>query len=237
MGDPNTSARRNTTKALKRPEFPTMAIWHLTDEMIETYASGSISEGMSLLAAAHLTYCPACRAEVEALEKISGVVLAECDVSGDGPDLAAVLEAIEAEPGPEARPAPLGPDEDSPLPNPVRERLGAPIADLRWRFLLPGLAEFRLEGFENEEVSLLRARPGVRIPGHTHSGDEATLILSGQMRDGNRVFRRGDLAFADHHDDHHPEIVGNETCVCLVVLSGRMRFTGPLGRALNLFTG
>jgi len=214
-----------------------MAVWHLTDEMLESYADGSISEGMSLLAAAHLTFCPACRAEVAALERMSGAVLAECGRSDAGPDLAAVLDAIDADPTPEPDFVGIGPDAGSPLPNPVRERVGMPIEDLRWRFLLPGLAECRIEGFENEEVSLLRARPGVRIPGHTHSGDEATLILSGQMRDGERVFGGGDLAFADHHDDHHPEIVGNETCVCLVVLSGRMRFTGPLGRALNLFTG
>ena len=168
---------------------------------------------------------------------MSGAVLAECGGSVAGPDLAAVLDAIESNSRPEPDFVGIGPDAGSPLPNPVRERVGMPIEDLRWRFLLPGLAESRIEGFENEEVSLLRARPGVRIPGHTHSGDEATLILSGQMRDGHRVFRRGDIAFADHHDDHHPEIVGNETCVCLVVLSGRMRFTGPLGRALNLFTG
>ena len=214
-----------------------MAAWHLTDEMLETYAAGSISEGMSLLAASHLTYCPACRAQVEALEKVSGAVLAECGAAETGPDLAAVLDAIDAGAMPGQKLGRLDADPGSPLPNPVRERVGMPIEDLRWRFLLPGLAECRLEGFDGEEVSLLRARPGARIPGHTHSGDEATLILSGQMRDGERLFGRGDLALADHHDDHHPEIVGDQTCVCLVVLSGRMRFTGTFGRALNLFTG
>lgn len=214
-----------------------MAVWHLTDEMLETYAAGTLSEGMSLLAAAHLTYCPACRKEVAALEKVAGAVLAESGASEVGPDLGAVLDAIRAEAKPEAVPVDLLSEADSPLPGPVRLRVGMPIEDLRWRFLLPGLAESRIEGFEGEEVSLLRARPGVRIPGHTHSGEEATLVLSGRMRDGDRLFGRGDLALADHHDDHHPQIVGGETCVCLVVLSGRMRFTGALGRALNLFAG
>ena len=214
-----------------------MAVWHLTDEMLETYAAGSISEGMSLLAASHLTYCSACRAQVEVLEKLSGAVLAESGAAETGPDLAAVLDAIDAGATRERKVRPLEADPGSPLPNPVRERVGMPIEDLRWRFLLPGLAECRIEGFDGEEVSLLRARPGARIPGHTHSGDEATLVLSGSMRDGERLFERGDLALADHHDDHHPEIVGSETCVCLVVLSGRMRFTGTFGRALNLFNG
>ncbi len=76
----------------------------------------------------------------------------------------------------------------------------------------------------------------MRILQHTHVGDEATLVLTGSMRDGDRLLSRGDVAFADQNDDHHPEIVGDETCVCLVVLSGPMRFTGPVGRALNIFT-
>jgi putative transcriptional regulator len=66
-------------------------------------------------------------------------------------------------------------------------------------------------------------------------GEEATLVLTGRMRDGAREFGRGDVALADASHDHHPRIVGNETCVCLVVLTGPMRFTGPVGRALNLF--
>jgi putative transcriptional regulator len=214
-----------------------MAVWHLNDELLAAYATGSTSEGMSLLTAAHLTYCPACRAEVEAIENLSGAVLAEFAVSEPAPDLASVLHAIDASNEAEPASASVAADPGSPLPLPVRERLGRPMEDLRWRFLMPGMSECRIEGFDGEEVRLLRARPGVRIPGHTHSGDEATLILTGEMRDGDRVFRRGDLALADHHDDHRPEIVGDEVCVCLVVLSGRMRFTGPLGRALNLFTG
>jgi len=94
-----------------------------------------------------------------------------------------------------------------------------------------------MEGFEAETVSLVRARPGVRIPVHSHSGEEATLILAGQMRDADRVYCRGDVAAADDHDDHRPEIVGPDTCLCLLVLSGKLRFTGMFGPVLNLLNG
>ena len=56
------------------------------------------------------------------------------------------------------------------------------------------------------------------------------------MEDGGTVFRRGDVALADHNDNHNPKVIGDEICYCLVVMSGNLRFTGPVGRALNLFT-
>jgi putative transcriptional regulator len=123
------------------------------------------------------------------------------------------------------------------LPAPLRERLGCGADSVRWSFRLPGLSEHRMDGFEGEAVSVLRARPGVRIPAHTHSGAETTLILTGQMRDGGQVYSRGDVSSADEDDDHCPEIVGTEICFCLVVLSGKLRFTGLFGRALNLLSG
>ncbi len=214
-----------------------MTTAHATPDILTAYADGSLSEGMSLLVASHLTFCPECRARVARLEALGGALLSGGDAAVPSPDcLAGALARIDA--GPTA-PAARGfePDPGSPMPSPLRVRIGRCATEIRWRFLLPGLSEYRLDGFVDEEVRLLRARPGVRILQHTHDGEEATLVLTGAMRDGDRVFGRGDVTLANETDDHHPQIVGSETCICLVVLSGPMRFTGPLGRALNLFTG
>jgi putative transcriptional regulator len=193
---------------------------------------------MSLLVACHLTYCPACREVVWSLECLCGGLLAEEPPVPAAQDcLARALARLEAPAQAEVRPALPALEAGSPLPAPLRARLGCGAEAIRWNFRLPGLSEYRMEGFGNEAVSMIRARPGVRIPAHTHSGEEATLILAGQMRDGERVFARGDVACADEDDDHRPEIIGSETCLCLVVLSGKLRFTGPFGRALNLLNG
>jgi putative transcriptional regulator len=173
---------------------------------------------------------------VARLEALGGALLASGEAAETSPGcLAGALARIAVAERPAATPAPA-PDPTLPLPAPLRARLGIAACDIRWRFLLPGLSDYRLDGFEGEEVRLLRARPGLRILQHTHAGDEATLILTGQMRDGDRVYARGDVALADETHDHHPQIVGSEPCVCLVVLSGPMRFTGRVGRALNLFS-
>jgi len=211
---------------------------HLPHSTLGAYAEGSLPDGMSLLVASHLTFCPACRGAVASIECLCGGFLAEEPQVPAGKEcLSRALSRLDVPAGILQDSAPPPSEPGSPLPAPLRERLGCAADQIRWSFRLPGLSEYRMDGFENEAVSLLRARPGVRIPSHTHSGEEATLVLTGQLRDGGRVYSRGDVAAADDHDDHRPEIIGSETCVCLIVLSGKLRFTGMFGRALNLLNG
>ena len=67
-----------------------------------------------------------------------------------------------------ARPArtAVAPDQGE-LPAALRLRIAKPIRDLRWRPVLPGLSECRLDGFHTEAVGLMRADPGtpMRPPG------------------------------------------------------------------------
>lgn len=122
------------------------------------------------------------------------------------------------------------------FPARLRDFAGGDAASMDWRFRLPGLSECTLSEIDGEEISLLRARPGAPIFSHTHSGVETTLILCGELEDRGRVYRRGDVAIATSDDDHRPRIIGHEVCICLVVMSGEMRFTGPVSRVLNLLT-
>ncbi|MEM7616411.1 MAG: ChrR family anti-sigma-E factor [Pseudomonadota bacterium] len=213
-----------------------MTLAHPTKEHLAAYASGAQSEGMSLLIASHLTYCPTCRAAVEQYEALGAAVMLSEPVESDvmaAPSLEACLAVLDA---PEVAPARV-PDAGSPMPMPLRNVLDhAPIDELDWKFRMPGLHEVELDDFEGEHVSLLRVRPGTGMLHHTHEGEEATLILTGEMEDHGTVYRRGDVALADHNDNHKPRVIGDEICYCLIVMSGAMRFTGPVGRALNLFT-
>lgn len=211
-----------------------MAFAHPTHEHLATYATGALSDGMSLLVASHLTYCPDCRHKVARLEMLGGAVISEAEAPVDmrAPSLDTALAALDEEAPQETVPA----DPGTPLPMPLRRSLGKAVDDLDWKFRLPGLSEYEFDGFGDEHVSLLRVKPGTGIFTHTHEGEEATLILSGEMQDGDTVYRRGDVALADEHDDHKPKVIGTETCYCLIVMTGNLRFTGPLGFALNLLS-
>ncbi|MEM9231229.1 MAG: ChrR family anti-sigma-E factor [Pseudomonadota bacterium] len=212
-----------------------VTVAHPTKEQLAAYASGAQSEGMSLLIASHLTFCPQCRAVVEQYEALgAAVMMSAADVSEiEVPSLEACMAKLDVLGG---QTEPVA-DHGSPMPMPLRSVLDhTPIDDLNWKFRMPGLHEFELDGFEGEHVSLLRVRPGTGMLHHTHEGEEATLILTGEMEDNGTVYRKGDVALADHNDDHKPRVIGDEICYCLIVMSGNMRFTGPVSRALNLFT-
>ncbi len=206
-----------------------------SDALLAAYASGTASPGMSLLVETHLAMAPAARPRLAEMESVGGVLLEGTTPAPMREDaLDATLALLDAAPlEPEQRSEP-----DGILPAPLAAAVGGRgVDDLRWQFRLPGLHEVMLGGFsEGEEVSLLRARPGAGIMKHTHRGEEATLILTGEMTDGDTVLRAGDVSEADGDHDHRPRITGDETCYCLIVMSGGMRFTGPFGRALNLFT-
>lgn len=209
---------------------------HATPALLARYASGVLSEGLSLAIACHLTYCPACRSRVARLEALAGAVMAEGEaVAPSEGCLPKAMARLAASP-PEHAPCETAPTcgGSLPLPAPLRGGLGG-TGMLCWRTVLPGVSQARLDGFASEEVSLVRARPGVQISAHTHCGEEATLILAGRMRDGERVLARGDLSLADGACHHRPEIVGGETCLCLVVLTGPLRFIGEAGRAPDRF--
>ena len=218
-----------------------MASAHPTPEMLSGYAVGAASDGVALLVATHLSFCPECRARVAALEATAGALFADSEPAAPAEGAgAAVLARLDApEPTGETAATPDstaaiagGPD----LPRPILHAIGAPIVAPRWRFRMPGVSEIALPGAEGERVSLLRVRPGAGVPAHTHTAVEATLVLRGALVDGETSFAPGDVSVATEADDHHPRAGGEDDCVCLTVLTGGLRFTGAFGRALNLFT-
>lgn len=212
------------------------------EELLAAYAAGTTSPGLSLLCAAHVTLSPSGRALVAMAEELGGVALAEASADDVEPlrfdDMALLLDSAPTVEAPAARSAENALEDArgaGPLTRPVAEAVGGDFDAIRWRSLFANVSEHVIPGFDGERVSLLRAKPGWRSPRHTHSGDEATLVLTGEMSDGGMVYRKGDIALRGAEDDHRPEIMGDETCYCLVVADGAMRFTGRLSRALNLF--
>lgn len=219
---------------------------HITESMAVSYAAGFCGEGVALAIAAHLTYCPACRALVARREALLGALMATGDASSaapppvhqpgapnaDAPDglpacLAARLDEIHDEP------QPLAPLEAGPLPRVVAARIGVPYGEISWKFLLPGVSEHKIIDENGETTSLVRAKPGVSIPRHTHCADELTVIFDGVLEDGDHAYLPGDIILANADVEHGPRAGGDRPCVCLTALTGGVRFTGLFGRALN----
>jgi len=203
------------------------------NDLLNAYVTGDASPGVALLVATHLATTHECRGRAAAMEGVAGALFADGPATGLAPDsLDIVLERIEGA-AQEARANDEADHETGPFPRVLSEAIGCPAGEIPWRFRLPGVSDFTLDGFGPESVGLLRARPGRGVPQHTHEGRELTLVLSGALEDGGTIYRRGDVAVNDEHDDHHPRIVGDEICHCLTVVEGGLRFTGRFGRVLN----
>lgn len=65
----------------------------------------------------------------------------------------------------------------------------------------------------------------VRIPQHTHKGQESTLVLHGGFSDEDGHYEVGDVLVRDASVKHSPFTKPGEDCLCLTVLTEPMIFT------------
>ena len=214
-----------------------MATTHPDDELLEMYVNGSLTEGMDLFVKGHLHFCPSCRKKVSLMEDIAGELLCEAGAA-DNLELTSydtVLAKIADQELNETNEI-LPKIKGGVMPIMINNLVGKTSEEINWRFRLPGISDYQISSKNGEEISLLRAEPGAKIFQHTHEGEEATLVLSGALQDGDKVLKVGDVSVVDDNHTHNPSIAGDKPCICLIVMSGKVRFTGRFTRAFNLLT-
>lgn len=210
-------------------------VHHIPAELLLDYATGTLDEAWSLAVACHLTLCPHCRQGLKAIEATAGRMVEEIalqPVAAKG--FAAVADRLGAQ-EPVSAPKTVRPDPDG-LPQPLRQYLGAGLADIRWRWSGAGLQSYALPmGRKKADgmVSLLKVAPGAGLPMHTHTGDEITLVLRGGYTAGEAAFRRGDVEIADGAVEHRPLAMLDQPCICLVIADSPLKFSGKMGWFFN----
>jgi putative transcriptional regulator len=120
------------------------------------------------------------------------------------------------------------------IPEPLRRYLSHNLMDIPWHHVSEGIEELRLQ-VDNSgyRVSLVRLKPGSKIPTHTHTKEELTVILAGGYTDGDAHFERGDFCLVDASTTHSPVADPDAGCLALGVLSGPIELTGLMGSLLN----
>jgi putative transcriptional regulator len=196
---------------------------HPSDPTLTSYAAGTLPEALSLVTAAHLSFCPACRDVVALAEAVGGSMLDDLPpVAMDDDALTRVLARGDLPQVPVVTPV-----REAGLPGPLkycsfgRSWLVAP--GLRWRPLrTSGRTGARAWG------GLLVAQPGRRFPRHAHTGLELTCVLRGSFVDANGHYGPGDLAEPEGDHDDPPRIDSDEPCVCVIASEG-FRLGGAFG--------
>jgi len=213
---------------------------HPSEAVLVAYGSGALGEGLALVVATHLLYCAACRAKARDVEALGGALLEELPPTALAEDAYAKtlprLGAVEAKPAQQHRPPANG--GFSP-PGPLGDYLGGHVSENDWRRIMPGLSRVAVlpRGKAGANTQLLRVAPGTALAHHGHRGLELTVVLQGGYSDDLGHFGVGDVAETDDAIRHRPVADPGADCICLIATSGRLRFSGLIGRLIQPFIG
>lgn len=209
------------------------------DRVLADYVAGNLSGPAHIAVESHLLLSRRNRGFVHDLEALAGHDLSRLDPIAlpHHDDALAAIFAEVLEPRPSSQPqkeeVSLGPAAE--LPAPLREFLGCGLDQVRWKWVLPGIWNYRPSAAGNADAALVRVAAGKPIPTHTHRGVELILILRGGLTDSTGYYGAGDLSAADDELDHRPYADRDQDCICFAVNEGPLRFTGPIGRLFEKY--
>jgi len=210
---------------------------HSTDEeVMAAHASGALPIGQHLVLSCQADLQPDIARKLATYDAIGGAVI-ETAKSEDLSDafIGRLMDALgdESESAvPTKREAPAW------MPAALAEYLDRADIELKWRSVGPGVQHAPIVTSKSgERIYLLRAAPGTKMPVHSHSGEEWTLILQGGYHVGDAGYVRGDLHCEDEACEHQPIIDDDgEACISLVADQGRLRFRNPLLKLFQFVT-
>ena len=208
-------------------------VHHPHEELLAAYAAGSLDLGQHAAIATHMAMCPGCRAWARTLERVGGAMVAEM---APAPLAQGALERTLARLGERFAPAPAAGAAESGAP-PMLPRFLRAYAFGRWRPVAPRIAirPIRLPEASPTRVFLLKALAGARIIDHNHTGFEMTCVLEGGFSHEGGSFAPGDFEFGDTSTRHEPRVDGDESCLALIAMQGRLAFAGFRGRLIQPF--
>jgi len=200
-----------------------MSVRHHPDDIVLLdHAAGRLDPAMALMIATHLSFCPECRAQVTAAERIGGVLLdqtAPVPLAQDA--LSRTLARLDDN---AAAPMPAASNDNTPAP--LRAYLGRDLSQMRWRKLGPRLGYITLHRQGPLTLRLLRGAPGSDVGHHSHRGQEFTLVLRGGYADETGRYGPGDFQTATAAVMHNPIADPGEDCINLSLTTGRLHFAG-----------
>lgn len=205
-------------------------------ELYAAYAAGCLDPAFALMLETQSVLRPEIRDAVALSEVISGSILETAPAARltDGAldrALAAIdaLEADEVSSVRAGREAGEAMEEMLALPEPLRTAALDALGKSGWQVMGRGLKRLNLSAGSRLETELYRIAPGAKIPRHTHSGSEYTLVLAGGFSDERGSYGPGDVVINGTDDYHQPVGDEGEVCYALAVRDGGLHFTGVMG--------
>lgn len=208
---------------------------HPDTELLVDYAAGSLAFGPSLCVAVHLGDCPECQARVDDLTLLGAELVEQLEPASVSDGLLDNIFAnIDASPAPSMQAARVKPVAG--VPRSLQKLIPNGLSAMPWKRLTPALQAVVLGvGDAENQVSLIRMKPGGTIPEHRHKGSEVTVVLKGGFSDRSGSYKRGDFVALGEDDIHRPIAHQNEDCICLAAQNAPLQFTGFWSKLVNPF--
>ena len=212
---------------------------HPHAETLIAYAAGQLSFTESLMIRLHCQVCDVCAKVVRECEQVGGQLLEQASATALQDDaFSKLMGAIEQPAAANITPVLEAPETSQPSIETIAPAIedifthGASTNSLNWQWRTKRFAEIPLPVNDaNYEAKLIYIKKGMKIPRHTHKGQEFTLVLTGAFSDDSGQYKRGDYICKTQRHEHAP--VAESDCICLAITTAPLKFTGTLGPVLN----
>lgn len=209
------------------------------EALLADYANGSLTRPLEILMETHLAMNPDSARAARMMMQIGGWILEQSEpVSMSEGSWQSLLDMIAEEEssnqaGSTHKPAVQ--DNEPAFPRPISDYIPPLDCPKSWRRIGLGLQECKLDfGLASGRATIYRIAPGSGVPGHSHDGNEVTLVLAGGFTDETGSFGPGDIAIQASGTEHRPVADEDGECIVFAVNEGTIQLTGPLGRVFNM---
>jgi putative transcriptional regulator len=223
---------------------PQAAFHSVDEEWLASYCAGGLSRAKHLLISCQSALKPELSSRLAAMDQVGGALLESAQGESLSSDFfARILDKMEATAVSDATDAidhaqPESNIKKSWAPSPLEDFVKRTGQQVKWKKLGFGVERASLSRDDGEELYLLKARPGMKMPRHTHEGEEWALILQGGYSVGDESYGLGDLHCEDESCTHQPIVDDDgEACITLVALEGSLKFSNPIMRMLKPVIG
>ncbi|MDX2265285.1 MAG: hypothetical protein NW215_09980 [Hyphomicrobiales bacterium] len=169
---------------------------HVSPEILMSFSAGALSSATAAIVAAHLDWCPVCRARLARLDILGGLMLERAPSAPVNVEAAlAKWASAGAGSGLVHHPRGSGTPLERHLPTPLAAQTGFERASIPWRPVNDGvhLAEARLPG--DGGLRFVKLDAGKTLPFGERV--EAALVLWGELARGRETLLSGDFADGD----------------------------------------
>ncbi|MEP6343122.1 MAG: cupin domain-containing protein [Maricaulaceae bacterium] len=214
------------------------------DDWLASYCAGGLSAAKRFVLNCQVAINPHLSKRVETLETVGGVLLesAKGEPLSDN-FMSRIFTQIDTPNAPLAE-ATYSNEHSSKsqldgwVPAPLVDFLKRENTPLKWKNIGFGVARIPLLQEGREKLYLLKSKPGLKMPLHSHYGEEWALILQGGYHVGTEGYTRGDVHREDESCTHRPIIDDHgEPCITLVASEGGVKFSNPTLKLMKPILG